>query len=271
MNRFGPRGMGPWLVAATVLLGGFLLLPFLALLLRVSPAVFIARLGSRDVLDALGLSVVTSLAATGVAAAFGVPVAWLLATREFPGKRAVEVLLDLPMVLPPTVAGFALLMAFGRAGLAGRALALAGLSLPFTTLGVVVAQVFMAVPFFVGPARAGFASVDRRLLEAAATLRAGESVRFRRVALPLARPAILAGAAMAAARSLGEFGATITFAGNLPGRTQTMPLAVYMAMQSDLDAAVTLSVVLLLMAAGLLAALRSAPPGWAWNRSRAAG
>jgi molybdate transport system permease protein len=195
----------------------------------------------------------------------GLPVAYLLATREFPGKRVVEVVIDLPMVLPPTVAGFALLMAFGRMGLAGRTLSALGMTLPFTTAGVVVAQVFMAIPFLVGPARAGFAAVDRRLLDVAATLRAAEGFTFFRVALPLALPSILAGTAMSCARALGEFGATITFAGNLPGTTQTMPLAVYIALQSDLDAAVALSVLLLIMAFGLLIGLRSAPAGWFWN------
>jgi molybdate transport system permease protein len=126
------------------------------------------------------------------------------------------------------------------------------------------------VPFFVGPARAGFAGVDRRLLDAAATLRADETYTFFRVVLPLAAPSLLAGVAMSGARALGEFGATITFAGNLPGTTQTMPLAVYVALQSDLDTAVVLSVLLLAMAFGLLLGLRAAPPGWFWNRSRAA-
>ena len=257
------------MLVAGALLVGFLALPFLALLLRVSPADLLARLTSPIVLDALRLSLVTSVAATAIVFLLGVPVAWLLATREFPGKRVVEVLVDLPMVLPPTVAGFALLMAFGRAGLAGGALAALGLSLPFTTLGVVVAQVFMSVPFMVGPARASFSGLDPRLLDAAATLGARETFTFFRVALPLALPGILAGIAMSASRALGEFGATITFAGNLPGSTQTMPLAVYVALQSDLDAAVALSVLLLVMAFGLLLGLRAAPLGSFWEHARA--
>src|SRR6185295_11057684 len=148
--------------AATVILVGFLALPFVALLLRVSPLALVSRLGEPMALDALRLSLLTSAAAVSVVVVLGLPVAYLLATREFFGKRVVEVLIDLPMVLPPTVAGFALLMAFGRAGLVGRSLAAFGVTLPFTTVGVVVAQVFMAAPFFVGPARAGFASVDRK-------------------------------------------------------------------------------------------------------------
>jgi molybdate transport system permease protein len=254
---------------ATTLLLAFLALPFVALLLRVSPAALVARVGDPIVLEALRLSLVTSVAATAIVVVLGLPVAWLLATREFFGKRVVETIVDLPMVLPPTVAGFALLLAFGRMGLAGRGLDAFGVTLPFTTLGVVVAQAFMAAPFLVGPARAGFAGVDPRLLDAAATLRASETFAFFRVVLPIAAPAVVAGAAMSCARALGEFGATITFAGNLPGTTQTMPLAVYVALQSDLDAAVVLSVLLLVMAFGLLLGLRSAPAGWLWNRSHA--
>jgi len=256
-------------IAASALLLVFLALPFLGLLARVSPREFVARLADPAVVDALRLSLVTGFAATAVIVTLGTPLAWLLATREFRGKRLVEVLVDLPMVLPPTVAGFALLMAFGRMGLAGRSLDAFGLQLPFTTLGVIVAQVFMAAPFFVAPARAGFAGVDRRLLDAAATLRASEPFAFFRVVLPLARPALIAGLAMSGARALGEFGATITFAGNMPGATQTMPLAVYVALQSDLDTAVVLSVLLLVMSFGLLLGLRAAPAGFLWNRSGA--
>lgn len=249
----------------------FLLLPFLSLILRVSPGVLLGRLSEPLVLDALRLSLITSLCTTVLIVAFGTPLAWLLATRRFPGKRLIEGLIDLPMVLPPTVAGLALLLAFGRMGLAGQALGFAGITLPFTTLGVVVAQVFMSAPFFIAPVRAGFSSVDRRLLDVASTLGANETHAFRRVALPLARPALIAGAAMACARALGEFGATITFAGNLPAITQTMPLGVYMALQSDLDAAIVLSVLLLLMSFGLLLVLRAGPSGLLsriWSASR---
>lgn len=235
-------------------------LPLLALLMRVPPRELLARAGDPLVLDAMRLSLVTTVAATALVVAIGLPVAYLLATRSFPGKRALELLVDLPMVLPPTVAGLALLLAFGRMGLAGRALQVLGISLPFTTLGVVVAQAFMSAPFFVLAARAGIAGVDRRYVDAAATLRAAEAPRFFRVILPLAWPSILSGTAMAAARALGEFGATITFAGNLRGVTQTMPLAVYVALQTDLEAAVTLSVLLLLLSVALLVALRSSMP-----------
>jgi molybdate transport system permease protein len=253
-------------LAGIVLLVLLLALPCLGLLVRASPRQLFASLADPLVRDALRLSLLTSLASTALVALAGLPAAYVLATRAFPGKRALELLVDLPMVLPPTVAGFALLMAFGRMGLAGRPLAALGITLPFTTLGVIVAQAFMAAPFFIGPARAAFAGIDPRLVDVAATLRAGEWARFRRVILPLAAPSLRAGLALAGARALGEFGATITFAGNLPGTTRTMPLAVYVAMQGDLDAAVVLSVLLLVMALALLAGLRatgySRSEGW---------
>jgi molybdate transport system permease protein len=261
-RRSGTRLLPAVAVSLAALLALFVGLPLIALLFRVAPSDLVRHLLDRDVLLALRLSLVTTLATTALAIVVGTPVAYLLATREFRGKRALEVVLALPMVLPPTVAGFALLMAFGRAGLAGRALHAAGISLPFTTAGVVAAQFFMSIPFFIAPARAGFAGVERRLIEAAGTLRASESFTFFRVLLPLAAPALLAGVALAAARALGEFGATITFAGNLPGTTQTMPLAVYVALQSDLETAVILSVLLLITSFLLLLGLRAAPGGW---------
>lgn len=238
-------------MAAMVLLLG---LPVVALVLDAAPSVLLDRLRDPRVLSALRLSLVASAAATVLVVLLGLPTAYVLATRRFPGKRALEILVQLPMVLPPTVAGFALLLAFGRAGVAGRALDIFGISLPFSTLGVIVAQAFMAAPFFVAPARAGIAAVDRRYRDAAETLRASEGYTFLRVTLPLALPSIAAGSAMAWARALGEFGATITFAGNLPEVTQTMPLAVYVALQQDPEVAVVLSLVLIGVAVALLAA-----------------
>ena len=252
-------------VPAAAALCGLLTLPIAALLMRVSPAALLTRIAEPAVLDALRLSLATSVAATVVVVVLGTPLAWLLATRRFRGHRLVEVLVDLPMVLPPTVAGLALLLALGRSGLAGGALEAAGITLPFTTLGVVVVQAFMAAPFYVGAARAGFLGVDRRLLEVAASLGASEPYRFARVAVPLAMPSLIAGTAMCAARALGEFGATITFAGNLPGVTQTMPLAVYVALQTDLEAAIVLSVVLLVFSLVLLAGLRVAARPVPWR------
>ena len=265
----GERALRLATVGAVAALAAFLALPFLGVLSRVSPGELVVRLGEPAVFEALRLSVVTSLVATALVVLLGVPTAYALATRRFPGKAALEVLIDLPMVLPPTVAGFALLMAFGRTGIVGRWFSVMGVSLPFTTAAVVVAQAFMAAPFFVTAARTGFATVDRRLLEAAATLGAPEGMRFFRIVLPLAAPSLRAGAAMSAARALGEFGATITFAGNLEGTTRTMPLAVYVALQSDLDTAIVLSVLLLVTSFGLLLGLRLARRPWdvGWGRA----
>jgi molybdate transport system permease protein len=256
------RGAASRLLIAAAAAGFFVLLglPLAALVLRVAPGVLLHRLREPLVLDALRLSLVTSAGAAVLVVALGLPVAYLLATRRFPGKRGVELLVELPLVLPPTVAGVALLAAFGRAGLAGGALSAFGITLPFTTLGVIVAQAFVAAPFFVGAARTGLAQVDRRYLEMAATLGSPPGRTFLRVMLPLALPSLLAGAAMTWARALGEFGATITFAGNLPGVTQTMPLAVYLALQSDLEAAVTLSVLLLATSVVVLVLVRARRP-----------
>jgi molybdate transport system permease protein len=253
-----PRSLvGPAVTLAAAALLVLLALPLVALVLRVPVEILMRRLGDPLVLDALRLSLLTSAASTLAVVALGLPTAYLLATRHFPGKRAVELLVDLPLVLPPTVAGLALLMAFGRAGLAGSALRGLGITLPFTTLGVVVAQTFVAAPFFVGAARAGLAGVDSRYIDMAATLRSTPARTFFRVMLPLALPSLVGGAAMSWARALGEFGATITFAGNLPGVTQTMPLAVYLALQSDLDAAVALAVLLLAVSVAVLLLVRS--------------
>jgi molybdate transport system permease protein len=249
-------------------LATILLLPIVAVLWRTPLANVVDRLAAPAVMDALRLSVVTSLCATLLVVLCGTPVAYLLATRRVPGRRVVEALIDLPIVLPPTVAGFALLLAFGRNGLLGGGLQWLGVSLPFSTAAVVLAQVFMAAPFFVAAARAGFAGVDRRYLDAAGTLRASEARTFTRIMLPLSAPSLVAGTVLAWARALGEFGATITFAGNLPGRTQTMPLAVYLAMQTDLDAALALSFLLVLVALALLIGLRSFSGAWWLGRGR---
>lgn len=256
-------------IVATLLVAGLIALPFAALALRIAPARLAERLLDPAVLEALRLSLVTTAAATLVTAVVGLPVAYMLAMRRFSGQRWVELLLQLPMVLPPTVAGVALLLAFGRTGLAGRSLDAFGIALPFTTAGVVLAQVFMSLPFFIGPARAGFAAVDPRLVEVAATLRASGWRTFTHVMLPLAAPSIVTGVAMSGARALGEFGATITFAGNLPGVTQTMPLAVYVALQSDLEAAIVMSVLLVIMAVGLLAGLQWGAGGGLWGQGDA--
>lgn len=265
MLRAGRRAGEVWGQVAVLVLSGVLgaiaAVPIAALMLRVAPGRLIAELGDPGVRQALWLSLETSFLAALVSLILGLPMAYLLASRSFPGKRALEVLLDLPIVIPPTVAGFALLLAFGRAGLLGGSLTALGVTLPFTTAGVILAQVFMAMPFLIGAARAGLAAVDPQYLEAAATLRAGPIHTFWRVRLPLALPSVIAGLGMCWARALGEFGATITFAGNMAGTTRTVPLDVYLRLHEDLDAAATLSVLLVVMAAVLLTAMRQAGLG----------
>ncbi|WP_432094107.1 ABC transporter permease [Streptomyces sp. bgisy100] len=235
----------------------FLLLPLAALLLRAPWSSLPQQLGSAEVWDALRLSLITATAATGVSLVLGVPLAWLLARTEFPGRRLVRALVTLPLVLPPVVGGVALLLALGRNGVAGRWLDEAfGVTLPFTTAGVVVAEAFVAMPFLVISVEGTLRAADPRYEEAAATLGASRFTAFRRVTLPLIAPGVAAGAVLAWARALGEFGATITFAGNFPGRTQTMPLAVYLALQNDPAAAIALSLVLLAVSIAVLAGLR---------------
>lgn len=257
------RPAGPMLRLGAGLAAGLFLallcLPLFSLFFRIAPGAVLRRLAAPLIAQALWLSLRTSVLATAAVALLGLPVAYVLAAREFAGKRVLAVLVDLPMVLPPTVAGVGLLLAFGRLGLVGRVLAPLGVSIPFTELAVVLAQMFVAGPFFINAARAGFEAVEPRYLQAAATLRASAGYTFFRVMVPLCLPALISGAAMTWARALGEFGATITFAGNFPGRTQTMPLAVYVALQSDLDAAVALSVLLVIVAFTLLFVLRAIP------------
>ena len=208
--------------------------------------------------QALLLSLGTSLISLAIIVVLGVPLAYLLARRRFPGVRLVDTLVDLPIVLPPAVAGLALLMAFGRRGIAGQWLAELGLAIPFTTTAVVLAQIFVAVPFFVRAAKSGFARIDHDVEEAAADLGATPWRVFWRVTLPLARPALTAGAVLAWARALGEFGATIMFAGNLPGVTQTMPLAIYGRYGAgDLQAALLLALVLLGASLAILLGVRA--------------
>jgi molybdate transport system permease protein len=235
----------------------FFLLPLVGLLLRTPWSELGTELASPPVRSALWLSLVCSLAATGISLVFGVPLAWALARWEFPGRSLVRALTTLPMIVPPVVGGVALLLAFGRRGFAGRWLDQAfGITLPFTTAGAILAETFVAMPFLVITVEAGLRSMNRRYEDAAATLGARPWVTFRRVTLPLIAPSLWAGAALAWARALGEFGATITFAGNLPGRTQTVPLAVYLALENRLEAAITLSVVLLAVSLTILVLLR---------------
>lgn len=235
-----------------------LLIPLAALAWRTPWSQLGTLLGEPTVADALRVSVLASLWSLAVATVLGVPLAWVLARLEFPGKPWLRALTTLPMVLPPVVAGVALLLAFGRRGLVGEPLAdLSGITLPFTMTGVVVAGAFVSMPFLVVTLEAALRSMDRRFEEAAATLGASRGFVFRRVALPMVLPSLGAGMALCWARALGEFGATITFAGNLPGRTQTMPLAVFLQLESNPEAAYLLSFLLLAVAvAVVLAAAR---------------
>ncbi|NIY66929.1 molybdate ABC transporter inner membrane subunit [Streptomyces malaysiensis] len=235
----------------------FLVLPLLALLVRAPWRSLPDQLTSVAVWQALRLSLITATAATAVALVLGVPLAWLLARARFPGRRLVRALVTLPLVLPPVVGGVALLLALGRNGIVGRWLDSAfGVTLPFTTAGVVVAEAFVAMPFLVISVEGTLRAADPRYEEAATTLGASRFTAFRRVTLPMVAPGVAAGAVLAWARALGEFGATITFAGNFPGRTQTMPLSVYLALQSDPAAAIALSLVLLAVSIAVLAGLR---------------
>ncbi len=238
---------------------GFLLIPLLALVLQTTPADLIAGLGQPLVRQAIELSLVTTLATLGLTILFGLPAAWVLARWRVPGRAIVEAALGLPMVLPPVVAGVALLVTVGRRGTFGPALDAAGIHLPFTTAAVILAQTFVAAPFFITSARAGFSALDPGWEETARTMGASGAYRFRRIVLPLTAPALVAGLGLTWARALGEFGATITFAGNLMGVTQTMPLAVFVSSESDLRAAITLAVLLMALAFAMLVALRSAP------------
>ncbi|MBX5452245.1 ABC transporter permease [Thermogemmatispora sp.] len=264
-----PSGRRPWLaplpgrILMAVLVGllaaSFLLflgIPLAALLLRESPQQLWSALTQPDTFMALQLSLVTTTASTLLSVLFGLPVAWVLARVPLPGRRLLETLVTMPTVLPPVVAGVALLLTFGRFGLLGRYLSALGISLPFTTVAVVMAQTFVSAPFFVNSARAGLEQLDPRYEQAAYTLRASPFYTFRRVVLPLIRPALLSGMGLTWARALGEFGATITFAGNFPGTTQTMPIAIYIAAETNLDAAVALSVLVLAVSFALLLALR---------------
>lgn len=235
----------------------FLVLPLAGLLIRAPWTTLPERLTEPGALTALRLSVQTATLATALCLLLGVPLAWVLARVEFPGRRLVRALVTVPLVLPPVVGGVALLLVFGRRGLLGGWLdSTFSVTLPFTTTGVVLAEAFVAMPFLVIAVEGALRAADHRFEEAAATLGASRWTTFTHVTLPLVAPGLAAGAVLCWARALGEFGATITFAGNYPGRTQTMPLAVYLALETDLESAIVLSLVLLVVSVGILVALR---------------
>ena len=247
----------PILIAALAIVAvAFFILPLVGLLSRAPWQTALSDLTTTEALTALRLSFVVSLAATALALVLGVPLAWVYARVPFPGRDVARALTTLPMILPPVVGGVALLFAFGRRGLFGPALEAIGIRVPFTTFGAILAATFVAMPFLVLTVEAGLRSMDRRYEDAARTLGAGRWLVFRRVTLPLIAPSVFAGAVLCWARALGEFGATITFAGNLPGTTQTLPLAVYIALETRPEVAIMLSLVLLAVALAILVLMR---------------
>jgi molybdate transport system permease protein len=231
-------------------------LPVMALVLRAIDEDFLSSALTPTALAALRLSLVTSIISVLFTLTAGMPLAYVLARWKFRGKSFLELLVDLPVVLPPSVAGLALLMAFGRSGLLGPTLGLAGISLPFTTLAVILAQTFVSAPLFIRAARVGFAEVEPRLEEAARVEGANEWQVFQHVMIPLSGRSLLTGMILAWARALGEFGATILFAGNLEGVTQTMPLAIYLGLERGLGTALALSVFLVIVSVALLGIIR---------------
>jgi molybdate transport system permease protein len=246
----------PLLVPALIAVA-FLVLPLAGLVIRAPWSRLGSVLSGSDAAQALQLSLWTATTATTIALIIGVPLAWLLARVSFPGQRILRALVTLPLVLPPVVGGVALLLAFGRTGFVGRYLnSWFGLTIPFSPLAVVMAETFVAMPFLIITVEGALRSADQGFEEAAATLGAGRMTVFRRVTVPMIAPSLGAGAVLCWARALGEFGATITFAGSFPGRTETMPIAVYYALETDPDAAIALSLVLLLISVVVLVSLR---------------
>jgi len=249
--------MPPAFVPFAVLALAFLLLPVAGLVVRAPWPTMAEVLTRPESLDALRLSLLCATLATVVCLALGVPLAWLLARGSFRGRALLRALVTVPLVLPPVVGGVALFTALGREGIVGRWLdEWFGITLPFTTAAVVVAEAFVALPFLVIAVEGALRGADPRYEEAAATLGASRWHAFRRVTLPLVAPGLAAGAVLGWARALGEFGATITFAGNFPGTTRTMPIEVYLALQRDPDAAIALSLLLLVVSVAVLALLR---------------
>ncbi len=241
----------------------FLLLPVVAIFLRIPPGTLWSQLGSEVAVDALLLSLRTSLIASALILIVGTPAAHLVATHRFPGRRIAITLIELPLVMPPVVAGIGLFAAFGRAGLLGEELGALGVSIPFTEAAVVMAVAFVASPFYIRQAIASFEAVDPTVLDAARSLGAGPGRTFWRISLPLASGGLVAGWALSFARGLGEFGATIIFAGNLQGTTQTLPLAVYSEFERDFDTALAIGGLLIIASALILLTVKVASP---WNR-----
>ena len=262
MQNMSSHKFGRWPIFVLALpMLGLLLLPLLALVSASSPHDITAGLDHELFTPALWLSAKTTSLSLGVIILFGTPLGWWLAKAESKKIKIVELLVDLPIVLPPAVVGIALLHTFGRRGVFGDVLATLGLQIPFSVIAVVIAQVVVAAPFYIQASAAAFRRVDPDLLLVAQTLGSTPVNVFRKVALPIALPGIISGAALSWARALGEFGATLLFAGNLAGETQTMPLAIYSALESDVRAAVAIALVLAAVALVLLLGLRLIPKG----------
>ncbi len=257
-KQFGKAHGKTWIVVALSLpMLSFLVIPCLSLILRLSPAEFLDSLAKHQIEQAIALSGLTTGITTIITVIAGTPVAYLLARRQFPGKSVIDTFVDLPIVIPPSVAGIALLLAFGRRGLIGGFLTSLGVEIPFTQVAVILAQLFVAAPLYIKSAQAGLASIDRDLEQAAEIDGASAWDRFRGITVPLSIHSLAGGAIMTWARALGEFGATIIFAGNFPGKTQTMPLAIYMGFQIDFRIALTLALILLVISFAVLLVVKT--------------
>jgi molybdate transport system permease protein len=234
----------------------FIFLPMIAVFLDMSPQEIWQQLQTPLAYESLKLSVYTTLISLALIIIFGTPLAYLLATKDFTGKHVIDVLIQLPIVIPPAVAGVGLLLVFGRFGLLGGWLDIYGIRIGFTIIAVIMAQCFMSAPFYIQAAKTAFATIDQSLINVSRTLGASKLRTFYKIILPLSIPGLITGAALSWGRALGEFGATIMFAGNLPGKTQTMPLAIYAAMESDIRIAVALSALLIMVAFFLLLSVK---------------
>jgi molybdate transport system permease protein len=256
------KGFGAVLILIVCL---FLSLPLVALLLRVTPDLLATYIPNETVQKALWLSIATSTITTAIVIIIGTPAAYFHSRSHYLGKFFVDTLIDLPLVLPPAVAGLALLLLFGRTGLLGRYLNVLGIDIAFTTVAVVLAQIFVASPFYIRQAKALFEQLDPAYEETAKTLGSSSLRTFLFIILPLCATGLTSGAIMTFARALGEFGATIMFAGNLPGVTQTMPLAIYAAMQGDFDVAITISVLLVAISLTIMLTVKLLTEKWRYN------
>lgn len=234
----------------------FLLLPMISVFIDLTPKEFWEQLQTPVAIQALKLSVFTTFVSLGLILLLGTPLAYFLANKNFPGKRVLEVLIQLPIVIPPAVAGVGLLLVFGRFGILGQWLEAYGLSISFTWMAVILAQSFIAAPFYIQGARTAFSGVDPTLVAVSRTLGISKAKTFFRVILPLSMPGLISGAALSWGRALGEFGATIMFAGNLPGQTQTLPLAIFTALETNLSIAIAISALLIMVAFFLLLSVK---------------